>query len=211
MNAREQLRDEIRAVFGSVPFPAHQGLRAAMAGDDWVSDPAILLQITAEQDIHGEWWEIPPRELEECTLAISYLDAAGVEFYLPAYMTMALDDLVCPKYRDVVGSHDPDSAGADDALRAYFRDRLSRGAYRWVLHFLSPPYADGDDELREHFRDKLSRIDGGKKTVCVKFLQFLRKEFDPNDSVSPFETVNRILKDEFDDVERILKHEFWSS
>ena len=180
-----------------------------MAQDDWISDRDLLLRITAQQDIHGEWWEIPYQELRDCSLAISYLDSAGVEFYLPAYMTMALDEFTYPTYRCVLGSLDPNSAEADARLREYFRDRLSRRAYAQALALLQPHYSDADDELRENFIGKMSRIEGEKRRVCIRFLEFLRRAFDPLDSRSPFITVNQILKDEHDAIDRVLGHEFW--
>jgi hypothetical protein len=39
---KEQLKDEILAAFGSVPFPLHRGLHAAMAVDDWIEDENVL-------------------------------------------------------------------------------------------------------------------------------------------------------------------------
>ena len=62
-----------------------------MEKDNWVSDPDVLAKITADQDLKGEWWQIPDKELQECLLGSAYLDASGIEFYLPAYLTLALN------------------------------------------------------------------------------------------------------------------------
>jgi len=75
---------EIRTAFSDVPFPEHLGLRAAMSLDWYGSgEPSPL-------EIHAPWWEIPFDELRECELGATYLDPAGIEFYLPAYLTMDL-------------------------------------------------------------------------------------------------------------------------
>jgi hypothetical protein len=76
---REELKAEIKTAFGSVPFPSHQGLRGSMAMNSYATD-AEVESITADQDIHGEWWQIPQDELRDCALALSYLDASGVLF-----------------------------------------------------------------------------------------------------------------------------------
>ena len=62
-----------------------------MEKDNWVSDPDVLAKITADQDLKGEWWQIPDKELQECFLGYAHLDASGIEFYLPAYLTLALN------------------------------------------------------------------------------------------------------------------------
>jgi hypothetical protein len=124
-NTSDALRNEIRTVFGAVPFPAHRGLRAAMAMDSQLLDSAALARITAERDVHSEWWDTPSQELRDCVLAIAYLDAAGVEFYLPAYMTLALEDVGQRKLW-VLHFLDPCIGAGDDELRDYFRGRLAR-------------------------------------------------------------------------------------
>jgi hypothetical protein len=171
---REALRRQIRAAFGPVPFPEHCGLRAAMLIDDWVCDPALLARVTAERDIHAPWWEIPRGELRACTLAICYLDAAGTEFYLPAYMTLSLDDMA-----DVLG------------IRSQ------------VFAFLNPdpgfpePEPASSGSFREHFRGKFSRIGGAKRRACVRFLEFWKHRLDAADPYSGFHSVTHILRHEF--------------
>jgi hypothetical protein len=88
-----ELVDQVIAEFGSIAFPSHCGLRAAVAMDDWISDPIELRRITTEQDVKGEWWEIPESELKSISLASCYLDAAGTQFYLPALLVNVLRHL----------------------------------------------------------------------------------------------------------------------
>lgn len=121
---REELKAEIKAAFGSIPFPSHQGLRGSMALDRYATD-AEVQSITVSQDIHGEWWQIPRDELQYGVLGLSYLDAAGVLFYLPAYLDMALDDV--GKKRLWALLLVDTAIGADEPeLRAYKEQRLSR-------------------------------------------------------------------------------------
>lgn len=121
---RETLKDAIKTAFGSVPFPSHQGLRGSMAMDDYATDGEVK-SITTEQDVHGEWWQIPREELRSCRLALCYLDAAGVLFYLPAYLYMALDD-IDKRELAVLDLVDVTLGNDDHRLRAYLEERLSR-------------------------------------------------------------------------------------
>jgi hypothetical protein len=60
--------------------------------DDYAQDEDVR-RVTLEKDYRGEWWEVPERELCECVLARAYLDSDGVQFYLPAYLSLALKDI----------------------------------------------------------------------------------------------------------------------
>jgi hypothetical protein len=155
VTGREELEAEIKAAFGSVAFPSHQGLRGSMAMDSYATD-AEVEAITVGQDIRGEWWQIPLDELRYCSLALSYLDAAGVLFYLPAYLVMALDD-VGKRRLWVLDIVDTALGDDDPGHRAYKEGRLSRlnGAQRKVcvhaLQFLrSQLIDDGSTEYERH-------------------------------------------------------------
>lgn len=157
---REELKTEIKTAFGSVPFPSHQGLRGSMAMDRYATE-AEVEAITVEQDTHGEWWQIPREELRSCLLALSYLDAAGVLFYLPAYLNMALDD-VGERRLSALDLVDTAVRDADPGHRAYLEGRLGRlnDAQRTVcvrvLQFLRSQLID--DPSTEYERRRIDRI-----------------------------------------------------
>jgi hypothetical protein len=119
------LIDRVKAQFGSVPFPFHRGLRAAVAMDDWISEPSELRRITAEQNVNGEWWEIPESELESISLAACYLDAAGTQFYLPTLLVAVLKGMKYAHYNALVTWLEPMKNEPDCALYDYFVERLS--------------------------------------------------------------------------------------
>jgi hypothetical protein len=119
------LIDRVMAEFGSVPFPSHRGLRAALAMDDWISEPNELQRITAEQDVKGEWWEIPESELKSISLASCYLDAAGTRFYLPALLVAVLKGMKYAHYNALVSWLKPMKNEPDCALYDYFVERFS--------------------------------------------------------------------------------------
>lgn len=162
MNAmpRERMKAEIKKAFGSIPFPSHQGLRGSMAMDRYATD-AEVRSITADKDIYGEWWDIPRQELRTCTLALSYLDADGVLFYLPAYLDMALDD-VGKRRLSVIDLLDTTHGNDDPGHRAYMEGRLAKldEAQRRVsvltLQFLRAHLADNPST--EYERDRIDRV-----------------------------------------------------
>jgi len=157
---REELKAEIKTAFGSVVFPSHQGLRGSMAMDSYATD-AEVKSITEDQDIHGEWWQVPQNELRHCVLALSYLDAGGVSFYLPAYLDMALDNVgkgrlwVLDLIDTAIGDDDPEH-------RAYLVGRLSglndvqRKVCVRTLQFLRAQLID--DRSGEYERRRVDRI-----------------------------------------------------
>ena len=121
----DKLVSRIITEFGSLEFPSHCGLRAALAMDDWISDPSELRRITAEQDVKGEWWEIPESELKEISLASCYLDAAGTQFYLPALLVRVLRDRSYAYYSTLVRWLTPLADEPDCALYEHFVAKFS--------------------------------------------------------------------------------------
>lgn len=158
MIEKKQLENEILSAFGSIPFPLHRGLHAAMAMDDWIEDEETLKQITAEKDYIGEWWNIPKSDLRSCMMALCYLDAHGIEFYLPAYMLAIIS---APTTFDI--------------------PHIKSSSWQVVWHLLPP---DNDlnwtKEEIDWFYEQLSRIQGDKKRAVHSFLMYIssREEYD---------------------------------
>ena len=143
-NPFQLLKEEIRDTFGDVPFPSYRGLRAAQAIDDWVSDPEILQNITGTKDIKAKWWEIPYDELNKYLIADSYLDASGIEFYLPAILTMALEE--------------QNQLNLDRALSILDPN----------------PGNSMDQGLNDYFCARFSKINVKKREVCIKFMKLIK-------------------------------------
>ena len=120
---QHQLREKIISAFSDVTFPKHLGIHAAEAMDDWVSDPEKLKGITAEKDFSGHWLDIPESHISGNSLGFNYLDSKSIEYYLPAFMVLAIDK---PIYKNLytLGYYlCPDD---NPELYGYFQDRLSR-------------------------------------------------------------------------------------
>ena len=126
MKHKQEIMDEIMEAFGDVPFPDHCGIHAAIAMDDWIDDPEVLAKITREQDVKGKWWEIPESEFEFISLALCYFDAKATEFYLPAFMMIAVKN---PSYRNnknLLIWLEPCRNKGDYDLYAHFKEKFSR-------------------------------------------------------------------------------------
>jgi len=117
-----------------------------MAKDDWVDDQDVLAEITRREDFIGEWWNVPIEHLRSCMMALSYLDAGGMAFYLPAYMTALIE-------------------------RPEDFDSATRSA-SWQIVFTMLP-TDKDPELEQYFPNRFAFIDGARKRVCREFLAYL--------------------------------------
>ena len=117
-----------------------------MAKDDWIEDQVKLKEITRSKDYIGHWWEVPLEQLLSCRLALSYLDADGIEFYLPAYMVAVVEHPI-----------------------AFDRPQVSSS---WeIVHLMTPD--NNNQELRAYFHERFSKIIGGKRRACRDFLVYV--------------------------------------
>lgn len=148
MNFNEALIRKTRKEFLEVSFPSHCGLHAAVAKGDWVKDEKILCEITLRDDYIGKWWDVPKEHLLKCMMALSYLDAAGMEFYLPAYMKAIIES------------------------PSDFDKPMVKSSSWQIIHTMLPD--EESRELNQYFHERFSRFLGGKKHVCREFLQYVK-------------------------------------
>ena len=163
----EELKKEIKEAFKDVDFPSHCGILAAEAMDDWISDPAILRKLTKEKDFSGKWWNIPEEHISGNSLGFNYLDSAGVLYYLPAFMLLAIEK---PIYKN-----------------------LSTLVYELSPTVELEP---DDEGLYLHFCDKFSKITGSKRNVCIKFMYFLQEKLSTVSPLDA-EDVKKTIKHEY--------------
>ncbi len=117
-----------------------------MAQDNWVEDEELLAEITRREDFVGQWWNVPIEHLRTCMMALSYLDAHGIAFYLPAYMTALVER--------------PED----------FESATRSSSWQVVVTMLPP---DKNSKLEQYFLSRFSSLDGGKKRVSREFLAYL--------------------------------------
>jgi len=82
---RSDVIAEIDAAFDGVPPPDadHNTLYQAQANDSYE-------ECDQSRDHFGRWQDLPGSHLQDCPSAMSYLDAQGYRYYLPAIMTAYL-------------------------------------------------------------------------------------------------------------------------
>ncbi|MGE8359657.1 DUF6714 family protein [Pseudomonas sp.] len=147
--APDTLKISIRKAFADVRYPAHCGINAACARDTWISDRRVLKRLTRKTDYRGPWWNVPEEHLTN-SLGFSYLDPKGVEFYLPALMTLAIDKSSYGVLKILAWELNPESFEDEDDVDLY-------GYFTW----------------------RLSKIEGEKRRVCREFLHHLHEAIAP--------------------------------
>lgn len=84
----EALCNKIREAFAGVTLGSGIGLQQAQGIDDH-EDEATCARYRAS-DEREDWTRIPVTELNRCNGSLSFFDAEGMRFHLPAYLIAAL-------------------------------------------------------------------------------------------------------------------------
>ena len=84
----EKIIAAIYQAFGNVLRGGGVSLREGDALDSYANDELLKQARALDNDLH--WWEIPAEQLEQFHTALSFMDAEGFRYYIPAYMTHAL-------------------------------------------------------------------------------------------------------------------------
>ncbi len=133
--ARESVIRQVEAAFANVRLEDGVGLKQGQGIDDYESDE--VCNAYRQSDEKFDWRRIPMEKLEACHSSLSFFDAKGMRFHLPAYIIA-----------DLRGSKE-DAVFMLTHLDEYNRERLSllsleqRAAIASYLRLL---LADQDDE-----------------------------------------------------------------
>ena len=87
---KERLKERIANAFRGVVLGNGVGLLQGQALDDWADK-----EVAAEQrksDETRDWRRITRRQLVDCQSSLSFFDAEGMRFHLPAFMIAELHD-----------------------------------------------------------------------------------------------------------------------
>jgi hypothetical protein len=132
--ARDQVIAEIDTAFSGVTLGAGVGLHEGQGLDDY--RPRNELVEVRAKDEKTDWRRIPRAELSRCYSSLSFFDAEGMRFHLPAFMIAdLLDELM---NFDVVFTLTHGLAdGVSDAHAMAKFELLSEAQARAVVHYLS--------------------------------------------------------------------------
>lgn len=120
-----KLKENIHSAFTNLRFPEHCGINAARARDEWISDARVLKRLTRKADYRGYWWDVPEEHLKN-SLGFNYLDPKGIEFYLPALMTLAIDKPSYPILSILAWELNPKNHDEDADIYKHFQWRFSK-------------------------------------------------------------------------------------
>ncbi len=88
VRSADQVIAEIEAAFSGVVLGDGVGLHEGQGLDDY--RPREELVSIRDKDEHLDWRRIPPTELRRCESSLSFFDAEGMRFHLPAFMVSDL-------------------------------------------------------------------------------------------------------------------------
>ena len=86
---KEQLKDQIRQAFAGVRLGGGIGLHEAQGLDDYAS--AEKCAAYRESDEKLDWQALQHEDLDKCNSSLSFFDAEGMRFHLPAYLIADLE------------------------------------------------------------------------------------------------------------------------
>lgn len=145
----EALCEQIREAFAGVRLGGGIGLREGQGLDDR-EDEATCARLRAD-DEKEDWSRIPAKELNRCSSSLSFFDAEGMRFHLPAYL---IADLQGTGWWDI--SITLTSLTPHSIERFSLLSPMQREAVRAFLCFDNQKYWDGRHEetlraLSEHW------------------------------------------------------------
>jgi hypothetical protein len=87
---QDRVLDLVRSAFRGVTLGNGVGLRQGQGLDDY-ADERTLASYRAE-DEKNDWSAIPVADLDRCYSSLSFFDAEGMRFHLPAYLVADLEE-----------------------------------------------------------------------------------------------------------------------
>lgn len=134
--AAQEVCRAIEAAFVGVTLGGGVGLQEAQGLDDY-ADAATCAAYRAN-DEKDDWHRIPAEALNRCNSSLSFFDAEGMRFHLPAYLLADLrGDYRCGMAFCLTQSHDYDcyfsllSEGQRQAIRAFLLHILDDRDYEF--------------------------------------------------------------------------------
>jgi hypothetical protein len=125
----------VRSAFQGVTLGDGVGLRQGQGLDDY-ADPETLAKLRAEDEKH-DWTAIPVDDLNRCCSSLSFFDAEGMRFHLPAFLVAELEGRITSS--DVVfilTYQDDDMMSRFDQLSPAQREAVRE----YLLLLLSDPH-----------------------------------------------------------------------
>lgn len=125
----------VRSAFQGVTLGDGVGLRQGQGLDDYADDET-LAKLRADDEKH-DWTTIPVEDLKRCRSSISFFDAEGMRFHLPAFLVAELEGTFSPgEVEFALTYQENDRTSRFDLLSPAQRE----SAREFLLLQLSDPY-----------------------------------------------------------------------
>jgi hypothetical protein len=136
---REQLKEQIRQAFTGVCLGNGIGLREAQGLDDYATEDECAKY--RELDEKNDWQTICPEDLNNCHSSLSFFDAEGMRFHLPAYLLAELNET----YRFSLTF-----TLTQESEQFALLDKVQRAAVRKFLRFIQykPDYEFDEEDIQ---------------------------------------------------------------
>jgi hypothetical protein len=147
----QALIQAIRAAFAGVPrgrVTIHEAEVMDVYGTAAERRTARLL------DTEDTWDEVPDRDIEACTTALSHLDPEGWRYYLPAYMIWSL---------------------------RHFRASRSLTSDQTIYAL---DFSDTNAEMQAYFGERARPLDLARSRAVCRFLQYMAENDDDADALA---------------------------
>jgi len=147
---KEQLKEQIRSAFAGIRLGNGVGLREAQGLDDYASEEKCAEYRASDEK--NDWQAMGSDEINRCNSSLSFFDAEGMRFHLPAYLLADLEGTY--GFGMAFTLTQSGSVGEAFALLS----EKQRAAVRAYLEFIEhePEYAFD----KEHIRAALERFWG---------------------------------------------------
>lgn len=138
---KEDLKQEIIAAFKRVELGNGVGLWQGQGLDDYAPQEKILEYRRKDEKV--DWQNIPSDDLVACQSSLSFFDAEGMRFHLPAFMIHSLD-----------GGEDIEFHLTHNIQSEYFKEKFSllnaqqkKAVHNYLLYLLEaiPGYDHRDN------------------------------------------------------------------
>ena len=137
---RDDLITRIRTAFHGVSLGNGVGLVEGQALDDY--DDAETCAAIRARDEKEDWTKFGPQLLRECQSSLSFCDAEGMRFHLPAFLIQGLLEEIDPPIFDL--TYKP----GENAERFSLLSPEQRAIVRDYLRFIIDDPDEDDEDLR---------------------------------------------------------------
>lgn len=128
---KEQLKQQLRQAFAGVGLGGGIGLREAQGLDDYASEEKCAAYRASDEKL--DWQVLRADDLNQCNSSLSFFDAEGMRFHLPAYLIADLDGTYGFGMAFMLTQVTQSSSGDE---RFALLDQAQRAAVRAYLRFI---------------------------------------------------------------------------